>query len=134
MRPKAFTVYVTVLAALAYRAYQHRHPVDLPVAPQPEACRWRWSALRCSTGCTFRVGGGCKRMSQTPQPVRTEGENALRKPLQCLASAVRESRDAPRHQVHVHALAHWVDADTPQDAVIRVWNTAATNRGDLMVN
>ena len=68
MTPKAFTVYVTVLAALAYRAYQHRHPVDQPVAPQPEACRWRWSALRCSTGCTFRAVGGCKRVSQTPQP------------------------------------------------------------------
>ena len=68
MTPKALTVYVTVLAALAYRAYQHRHPVELPVAPQPEPCCWRWSALRCSTGCTFRVGGGCKRVSQTPKP------------------------------------------------------------------
>ena len=68
MTPKSMTVYCTVLAALAYRAYQHRHPVDQPVAPQPEACRWRWSALRCSTGCTFRVGGGCKRVSQTPKP------------------------------------------------------------------
>merc|ERR1719181_1074782 len=32
MTPKALTVYVTGLAALAYRAYQHRHPVDLPAA------------------------------------------------------------------------------------------------------
>lgn len=67
MPTKAFAVYVTILAALAYRAYQY--PVDLPVkAAAQAACSWRWSALRCSTGCTFRVRGGCKRVSQTPKP------------------------------------------------------------------
>jgi hypothetical protein len=65
MQAKAVAVYVTILAALAYRAYQY--PVDLPVTPQA-ACSWRWPALRCSTGCTFRLPGGCKRVSLRPEP------------------------------------------------------------------